>query len=95
MFDIQRYNNKNKLEWDSFVPGKNNGTLFHLRSFLNYHPVTRFKDHSLLFYKKNKLFSVFPAAEKVVKSDHYRPQSRKYTAEARARCLLSGVSEDL
>ena len=69
MFDIQRYNNKNKLEWDSFVPGKNNGTLFHLRSFLNYHPVTRFKDHSLLFYKKNKLFSVFPAAEKVVKSD--------------------------
>jgi lipid II:glycine glycyltransferase (peptidoglycan interpeptide bridge formation enzyme) len=66
MFEVLRYNSNHKNEWDSFVPKKNNGTIFHLKSFLNYHPKSRFKDHSLLFYKKNKLFSVFPAAQKTI-----------------------------
>ena len=49
--------------WDSFVKNANNGTLFHLRKFLSYHPKGRFVDHSIEFYKKNTLYSVFPAAE--------------------------------
>ena len=49
--------------WDSFVKNANNGTLFHLRKFLSYHPEDRFVDHSIEVYKKNILFSVFPAAE--------------------------------
>jgi len=66
MFEIQRYNTTDQSAWDTFVPRGNNGTLFHLRAFLNYHPETRFKDHSLLIKKKGKLFSVFPAAEKII-----------------------------
>ena len=66
MFKIQRYNTIDQSAWDTFVPRSNNGTLFHLRAFLNYHPENRFTDHSLLIKKKGKLFSVFPAAEKKI-----------------------------
>ena len=63
MITIQRFNNQDEPRWDEFVPLGNNGTLFHLRHFLNYHPNDRFQDHSLIFEKKDKLFSVFPATE--------------------------------
>ena len=71
MFEVQRYNSEYRSQWDSFVPKKNNGTIFHLRSFLSYHPKSRFHDHSLLFYKKKKLFSVFPAAQKKINKKLY------------------------
>ena len=48
-------------EWDSFVEKANNGTIFHLRKFLNYHPAGRFTDSSLVFTKKNVLCAVAPA----------------------------------
>ena len=64
MFKIHRYTESEKKIWDQFVPQANNGTLFHMRSFLDYHPKERFLDHSLIIEKKGKLFSVFPAAEK-------------------------------
>lgn len=63
MFEIYRYSNLDESLWDELVSQSNNGTLFHLRSFLNYHPDERFIDHSLLINKKGKIFSVFPAAE--------------------------------
>ncbi len=63
MLTIKRHSKNNKLIWDTFVNHANNGTIFHLRRFLSYHPEGRFVDHSLEFYKKNTLFSVFPAAE--------------------------------
>lgn len=71
MFEIYRYTESNQSLWDDFVPSANNGTLFHLRSFLNYHPKSRFIDHSLLINKKGKLFSVFPAAEKNINGKRY------------------------
>ena len=55
MFEIYRYTESNQSLWDDFVPSANNGTLFHLRSFLNYHPKSRFVDNSLLINKKGKL----------------------------------------
>jgi len=61
MITVKRFNN-NSLSWDSFVSSANNGTLFHTRHFLSYHPKERFNDHSLEFYKKGKLVGVFPAA---------------------------------
>ena len=64
MFKINRYSSLDESMWDNFVPNSNNGTIFHLRSFLNYHPKNRFTDHSLIITKKDKLFSVLPAAEK-------------------------------
>ncbi len=61
MITVKRINN-NSPAWDNFVFSANNGTLFHTRRFLNYHPEERFNDYSLEFYKKEKLVSVFPAA---------------------------------
>ncbi len=58
-------------QWDLFVTRANNGTLFHTRKFLSYHPEGRFNDHSLEFYKKEKLISVFPAAEKRIENDRW------------------------
>jgi hypothetical protein len=51
-----------KEEWDDFVWASRNGTLFHTQRFLSYHPPDRFNDHSLAFFRKNKLCAVFPAA---------------------------------
>jgi len=63
MITVKRHYKNNKVLWDSFVKNSNNGTIFHLRKFLSYHPKSRFIDHSIEFYKKNRLFSVFPATE--------------------------------
>lgn len=50
-------------EWDSFIEQAPQGTLFHTRRFLEYHPAERFTDHSLLFYTNSRLDAVLPAAE--------------------------------
>ncbi len=62
MITVKRYIN-NAKDWDAFVSSANNGTIFHTRRFLSYHPEDRFSDHSLEFYKKEKLVSILPAAE--------------------------------
>lgn len=57
--------NKSKLShevWDKFVDESDNGTLFHKRSFLSYHPKDRFDDYSFYVTKNGKLLSVFSAA---------------------------------
>tara|TARA_B100000886_G_scaffold339546_1_gene305347 strand:- start:1797 stop:2765 length:969 start_codon:yes stop_codon:yes gene_type:complete len=64
MLKIERYKVSNANQWDKFVLSSNNGTIFHLKQFLNYHPEERFIDHSLVITKREKIFSVFPAAEK-------------------------------
>ena len=66
MFKFRRYNKNDEAVWDKFVSDSNNGTIFHLRKFLNYHSKDKFVDHSILIIKNKKLFSVFPAAERVV-----------------------------
>lgn len=49
-------------EWDNFVDSSDNGTIFHKREFLSYHPSDRFKDASFVITKNNKPLSVFTAA---------------------------------
>ena len=63
MIKVKKFSKDNYLAWDSFVRNANNGTIFHLRKFLNYHSEERFKDNSIEFYKGNNLLSVFPAAD--------------------------------
>ncbi|MCX6150163.1 MAG: GNAT family N-acetyltransferase [Ignavibacteriales bacterium] len=48
-------------EWDEFIESSDNGTIFHTRKFLSYHPKDRFKDVSLVIKKKNSIFSLLPA----------------------------------
>ena len=61
MLDLELFSKKDEISWDDFVSNSNNGTIFHSRQFLNYHPVERFKDHSLIFLKKGKIVALFPA----------------------------------
>lgn len=56
-------------EWETFVSDSNNGTLFHLRKFLNYHPDNRFPDASIIFKKNGRLAAVMPSTIHVVENE--------------------------
>ncbi len=71
MFTVKKISKTNHQAWDNFVKKANNGTMFHLRRFLSYHPDDRFIDHSIEFYKNNRLFSVFPAAESIINNKRF------------------------
>ena len=61
--EVKQFKNSDTDNWETFAKQDNRGTLFHTRRFLNYHPPERFKDHSLMFFKKEKIVALFPAAE--------------------------------
>ncbi len=58
---IEKYNESFQKQWDEFIWQANNGTIFHTRKFLNYHPPERFEDHSLIFKKNDRVIALFPA----------------------------------
>ena len=60
MFEIKRYTPDLMGEWDTFVLNSKNGTFLLMRSYMDYHSNT-FKDHSLLFYRNDKLYALLPA----------------------------------
>ena len=60
---VRKFTAKDTKCWDDFVNQSNNGTIFHLRSFLSYHIDRKFIDHSLVFEKKGRIIALFPAAE--------------------------------
>ena len=62
MITIEKYNHKMLNIWDDFIYHSNNGTIFHTRKFLGYHIERCFTDFSLMFYFRNKLVCVLPAA---------------------------------
>lgn len=61
--ELIRYDENIHVFWDDFVKEANNGTIFHERKFLNYHPKGRFNDHSLIFMERNKTIALFPAVD--------------------------------
>ena len=58
---VEQYKESFSDQWDEFVWQANNGTIFHTRKFLNYHPPERFEDHSLIFKKNDRVIALFPA----------------------------------
>ena len=60
--EVYRFNELDLKDWDDFVDRSYNGTIFHTRRFLTYHPPDRFQDHSLYFQKREKRYAAFPAA---------------------------------
>lgn len=56
-------------EWDEFVLAADNGTIFHERTFLNYHPAERFIDHSLVIRSKAAPQALLPAVEWTIDKD--------------------------
>lgn len=59
---IVEYTQSQKGEWNAFIAESNNGTIFHNMDFLSYHPVGKFDDRSLMFYKGERLIAVIPMA---------------------------------
>jgi len=48
--------------WTDFVQRSNNGTVFHLPDFLDYHPEGRFENHHLVAEDGSGLVSIIPGA---------------------------------
>lgn len=61
-FEIVKYNNTLKKDWNAFISTSKNGLFFFEREFMEYHS-DRFTDHSLLIFNKNTIQAVFPANE--------------------------------
>jgi hypothetical protein len=56
------YTEEWKERWDRFVLASNNGTMFHLQKFFDYHPKGRFNWHHLLFVENKEIVAVLPGA---------------------------------
>lgn len=63
MFEIKPYLPELKSEWDAFVSASKNGLFLFYRDYMDYHH-DRFPDHSLLIYRRNKLYALLPANQK-------------------------------
>jgi len=59
-YNVIRYNQEYKQQWDDFVRTAKNATFLFYRDFMDYHN-DRFEDYSLMVYKDNKLFALLPA----------------------------------
>lgn len=59
--DVLNYQDRHSRVWDQFVGKSGNGTIFHTRRFLRYHPPGRFQDHSLIFQNGRTILAVLPA----------------------------------
>jgi len=62
MIDIRRIGEEERKAWTDFVLRSNNGTVFHLPDFLDYHPADRFENHHLAAEDSKGLVSVIPCA---------------------------------
>jgi hypothetical protein len=62
--NVVPYRSEHADEWDRFVLDDSvNGTVFHTRTFLNYHPDNRFTDTSILLRDGDTTVCVVPACE--------------------------------
>ncbi len=57
---VINYEPKFRQIWDEFVEKSNNGTLFHLQAFLDYHPAGKFNFHHLMFLENERLLALLP-----------------------------------
>ncbi|MEQ1849551.1 MAG: GNAT family N-acetyltransferase [Candidatus Peribacteraceae bacterium] len=63
---VKPYQESDATNWDTFVYASRNGTFFHTRRFLVYHPADRFADASLWILDGEKPLAVLPAATKSI-----------------------------
>lgn len=62
MFNIRRYTPADSMLWNQYVANARNSTFLFDRGYMDYHS-DRFHDHSLLFFKGERLHSILPAHE--------------------------------
>lgn len=58
--EVIKYNDDWKEEWDDFVLNSNNGTMFHLQRFFEYHEPGKFTFDNLIFLEKGEIVAVLP-----------------------------------
>ena len=58
--EIIEYSEEWKQKWDDFVLGSNNGTMFHMQKFFDYHTPGKFKFNHLIFLEKGEIAAVLP-----------------------------------
>ncbi len=91
MISIQRYTPSLQQEWNQFLQQTKNGNFLFHRGYMDYHS-DRFRDHSLLVYRKEKLFALLPGNES--NGTYYSHQGLTYgglltTAKATAEDVCS------
>jgi len=59
-YQVIRYQEALKSQWDDFIAKSGNGTFLHRRAYMDYH-ADRFNDFSLMIFKDNVLVSTLPA----------------------------------
>ena len=59
MYEIRIYTDSLKNEWNDYIAASRNGTFLLDRNYMDYHS-DRFKDMSLMFYRKDRLSAVLP-----------------------------------
>lgn len=62
--DIIPYSESWKQKWDDFVLRSNNGTMFHLQKFFDYHPENKFQFNHLIFLENNEIVALLPGSLK-------------------------------
>jgi len=60
--EIISYSESWKEKWDEFVLRSNNGTMFHLQKFFDYHRPGKFNFNHLMFLEKGEILAVLPGA---------------------------------
>ncbi len=62
MMELREIRGDDRKTWTDLVLRSNNGTLFHLPDFLDYHPEGRFSNHHLIAFDGSDPISVIPGA---------------------------------
>lgn len=62
--EIVEYSEEWKDKWDNFVLGSNNGTMFHMQQFFDYHAPGKFTFNHLMFLEKGRIVAVLPGSLK-------------------------------
>ena len=60
--EIIKYTEEWKEKWDEFVLESNNGTMFHMQKFFDYHTPGKFEFNHLIFLEKNEIIALLPGA---------------------------------
>ncbi|MBO4811898.1 MAG: GNAT family N-acetyltransferase [Prevotella sp.] len=63
MLTVERYSQQWQREWNDFVARAKNATFLFDRRYMDYH-ADRFSDHSLLFFRDDRLYAILPANER-------------------------------
>lgn len=62
MIEVVKYTEEWKERWDEFVLNSNNGTMFQMQKFFDYHAPGKFTFDHLMFLEDGKLIAVLPGS---------------------------------